>query len=92
MLSYILRRLFYAIPILLGVLVLTFSLFRVYQTPEKIAIAKVGPKATLTLYEDESYQDQKRSVSPGQKVADLHKNITSEGVESLQLTCAESSN
>lgn len=46
MLSYILRRLLYAIPILIGVLVITFSLFRVVQTPEKIAISALGPKSS----------------------------------------------
>lgn len=46
MLNYILRRLLYSIPILLGVLVLTFLLFRVFQSPEKIAFNKLGPKAT----------------------------------------------
>jgi peptide/nickel transport system permease protein len=46
MLSYVVRRLFYAVPILIGVLILTFLLFRVFQTPEKIAINKLGPKST----------------------------------------------
>lgn len=46
MLNYILRRLLYAVPILIGVLVLTFLLFRVFQSPEKIAFHKLGPKAT----------------------------------------------
>ena len=46
MLNYVLRRLLYAVPILLGVLILTFTLFRYFQTPEKIAISKLGPKAT----------------------------------------------
>lgn len=46
MLNYIIRRLLYAIPVILGVLVLTFVLFRVFQTPEKIATNKLGPKAS----------------------------------------------
>ncbi len=52
MLSYIIRRLLYAIPILAGVLVLTFTLFRVYQTPDKIALMKVGPKGTAVAREN----------------------------------------
>ena len=46
MLNYVIRRLLYAIPILIGVLILTFLLFRVFQTPDKIALSKLGPKAT----------------------------------------------
>lgn len=47
MLSYILRRALYAIPILIGVLVITFLLFRVFQSPDKIAINKLGPKSSM---------------------------------------------
>jgi peptide/nickel transport system permease protein len=46
MLSYIVRRLLYAVPILIGVLIITFLLFRVFQTPDKIAINKLGPKSS----------------------------------------------
>src|SRR5688500_6922812 len=51
MLSYIVRRLLYAIPILLGVLIITFTLFRVVQPPEKVAISAVGPKASQVMRE-----------------------------------------
>src|SRR5689334_16233189 len=49
MLSYVLRRLLYAIPILFGVLLITFVLFRVVQPPEKIAITVAGPKASQAM-------------------------------------------
>jgi peptide/nickel transport system permease protein len=46
MLSYLVRRLLYAIPILLGVIFLTFVLFRVVSTPEEAAISHLGPKSS----------------------------------------------
>ncbi|MDR0528515.1 MAG: ABC transporter permease [Zoogloeaceae bacterium] len=44
MFAYILRRLFYAIPILLGVNVLTFSLFFMVNTPDDMARMQLGVK------------------------------------------------
>jgi peptide/nickel transport system permease protein len=44
MLTYILRRLFYAIPILLGVNVLTFALFFMVNTPDDMARMQLGVK------------------------------------------------
>jgi peptide/nickel transport system permease protein len=44
MLAYILRRLFYALPILLGVNVLTFALFFVVNTPDDMARMQLGVK------------------------------------------------
>ncbi|WP_252178311.1 ABC transporter permease [Endozoicomonas sp. 4G] len=44
MLVYILRRLFYALPILIGVNVLTFLLFFVVNTPQDMARAHLGDK------------------------------------------------
>jgi len=46
MLNYIIRRMLYAVPIILGVIVLTFVIFRMTQSPEAIAVIKLGPKAT----------------------------------------------
>ena len=46
MFSYIVRRLCYAVPIVLGVILITFVLFRMVQSPEAIALIKLGPKAT----------------------------------------------
>ena len=44
MLSYILRRLLYAIPILIGVNLLTFALFFVVNTPDDMARLQLGAK------------------------------------------------
>lgn len=44
MIAYILRRLFYAIPILLGVNLLTFTLFFVVNTPDNMARMQLGIK------------------------------------------------
>lgn len=45
MLNYIIRRLLYAVPIVLGVIFLTFLLFNVVQTPRSTAVMILGPKA-----------------------------------------------
>ncbi len=44
MVSYILRRLLYAIPILIGVNVITFALFFIVNTPDDMARAHLGAK------------------------------------------------
>ena len=44
MLTYIIRRLCYAIPILIGVNLLTFILFFIVNTPEDMARAHLGDK------------------------------------------------
>lgn len=44
MMSYLIRRLFYAVPILLGVNVLTFLLFFVVNTPDDMARMHLGRK------------------------------------------------
>ncbi len=44
MLAYIIRRLGYAIPILIGVNVLTFALFFVVNTPDQMARVQLGDK------------------------------------------------
>ncbi|HSJ80361.1 MAG TPA: ABC transporter permease [Thiobacillus sp.] len=44
MLAYILRRLLYAIPILIGVNLLTFTLFFVVNTPDDMARLQLGAK------------------------------------------------
>ncbi len=43
--DYLLRRLLSVIPILLGVMLLTFALFFVIQTPRAMALRILGPKA-----------------------------------------------
>lgn len=44
MLSYILRRMLYAIPILIGVNIITFALFFFVNTPDQIARSQLGDK------------------------------------------------
>ncbi|MDD2884813.1 MAG: ABC transporter permease [Dechloromonas sp.] len=44
MLAYILRRLFYALPILIGVNLLTFALFFIVNTPDDMARMQLGVK------------------------------------------------
>ncbi|NQX87824.1 MAG: ABC transporter permease [Halioglobus sp.] len=44
MLAYIVRRLFYAVPILIGVNLLTFILFFVVNSPDDMAISQLGAK------------------------------------------------
>lgn len=44
MLSYIIRRLLYAIPILLGVNIITFALFFVVNSPDQMARVHLGDK------------------------------------------------
>jgi len=44
MLNYIIRRIFYAIPILIGVNLITFTLFFVVNTPDDMARMQLGVK------------------------------------------------
>ena len=44
MLAYIIRRLLYAVPILIGVNLLTFALFFVVNTPDQMARVQLGDK------------------------------------------------
>lgn len=46
MIAYIIRRLLYAIPILIGVNILTFALFFYVNSPDDIARAQLGDKRT----------------------------------------------
>lgn len=46
MLTYLIRRLLYMVPILFGVMFLTFLLFNVVNTPEQMARRIRGPKAS----------------------------------------------
>ena len=45
MFNYLIRRILYAVPILIGVLLLTFVLFFASQTPESLAARVLGPNA-----------------------------------------------
>lgn len=44
MLAYIIRRLLYAIPILIGVNILTFALFFLVNSPDQMALVQLGDK------------------------------------------------
>lgn len=60
MISYIIRRLFYAIPILIGVNVITFTLFFVVNSPDDMArvhlgIKRVTPEAVQKWKEERGY-------------------------------------
>ncbi|KUJ72021.1 ABC transporter permease [Thiomicrospira sp. WB1] len=46
MLAYMVRRLLYAVPILIGVNLITFALFFMVNTPEDMARAQLGAKQT----------------------------------------------
>lgn len=48
MLSYIIRRIFYAIPILIGVNLITFTLFFVVSSPDDMARMHLGQKHVTT--------------------------------------------
>ena len=59
MLAYIIRRLIYAIPILIGVNLLTFALFFVVNTPEQMARVQLGDKHVT----EEAVQEWWRSAT-----------------------------
>jgi len=44
MLSYIIRRILYAVPILIGVNLITFLLFFMVNSPDDMARAQLGAK------------------------------------------------
>jgi peptide/nickel transport system permease protein len=48
MLAYIVRRILYAIPILIGVNVLTFALFFIVNSPDDMARMQLGVKRVTT--------------------------------------------
>ena len=52
--------------------------------------AIVGPKATVTTYDEEDYQDRNATLSPGQRVADLGDKKLGffQDIESLKVSCS----
>ena len=46
MIAYVIRRLLYSVPIVLGIVLITFLLFFVANSPEDMARQTLGPKAT----------------------------------------------
>lgn len=52
MLNYLIRRLLYMIPILFGVMLITFCLFYLVNTPNTMALRILGPKANAQQIND----------------------------------------
>jgi len=63
MLSYIIKRILYAIPILIGVNLITFMLFFMVNTPDDMARAQLGAKQ-VTPQMIESWKEQKGYNKP----------------------------
>lgn len=63
MLAYLLRRLLYAIPILLGVNLITFALFFVVNTPDDMARMQLGVKR-VTAYAIEKWKVERGYDKP----------------------------
>ncbi len=76
MLAYIIRRILYAIPILIGVNLITFMLFFMVNTPDDMARAQLGAKQ-VTPELIESWKEKKGYDKP------LFLNIQAEGVETV---------
>ena len=60
MIRYVVRRMLYAVPTLIGVLLLTFAIFFLVHTPEQLARANIAtknptPKAIKTWLHDRGY-------------------------------------
>jgi len=53
---------------------------------------EVGPKAKLTLYDDENFEDDPRELPSNARISDLHQSLFDEGIESLRLACTDQSN
>ncbi len=62
MFTYIIRRLIYAIPILMGVNLITFALFFIVNSPDDMARAQLGDKyvteATISLWKETNGYDK----------------------------------
>ncbi|MBU1666904.1 ABC transporter permease [bacterium] len=74
MLAYIIRRILYAIPILIGVNLITFMLFFMVNTPDDMARAQLGAKQ-VTPELIQSWKEKKGYDKP------LFLNTKAEGVE-----------
>ena len=79
MLAYIVRRLLYALPILIGVNLLTFTLFFVVNTPDDMARMQLGIKRVTP----EAIQKWKAERGYDQP---LLYNATAEGTEKITRT------
>ena len=74
MLSYIIKRILYAIPILIGVNLITFMLFFMVNTPDDMARAQLGAKQ-VTPELIQSWKEEKGYDKP------LFLNQKAEGIE-----------
>jgi peptide/nickel transport system permease protein len=80
MINYIIRRVIYAIPILIGVNILTFALFFVVNTPDDIArmqlgVKRVTPEAIVKWKQDHGYDKPLLFNSGAQGSAKLTQTI-----------------
>lgn len=76
MLNYIIRRLLYAVPILLGVMLITFFLDNVMMSPDAKAARVLGPKAPLQTRQEwirNRGLDQPLPVQLGRRILDYAK-------------------
>lgn len=68
MLNYLIRRILYMVPILLGVMFITFVLFNIVATPREMAFQNLGPKASPQAIENwlhnRGYVDEKGKPYP----------------------------
>ena len=76
MLNYIIRRFLYAIPILIGVNLITFTLFFVVNTPDDMArmqlgIKRVTPEAIAKWKQERGYDQPLMFNEPGSRDSKL---------------------
>ncbi len=79
MLTYILRRILYAVPLLLGVNVLTFVLFFIVNSPDDMARMQLGQKH-VTSQAIENWKQQRGYHLP------LLVNGTAQGLDTVKDT------
>jgi len=79
MLAYIIRRILYAIPILVGVNILTFALFFMVNTPDQMARVQLGDKH-ITQQDINNWKAQRGYDKP------LFVNAEKQGIETLTQT------
>lgn len=59
-----------------------------FDWDEKLNSIKAGPRATVTLYDDESYRDSSAEIQPGKSVAEISERMgLFEDVESMRVRC-----
>lgn len=58
---------------------------------DKVESIELGPKATLTVYDNEAFRDQVAQFKPGQKVADISRPLGFfDEFASVRMSCAKS--